>query len=356
MQYTFTKMMEIYDHLQDEESRSLFNARVAYLLNTLQGQDIDAATDEFLKIIEELYDNKDWHSSELEEKITSINPKGIIIFGCGHDGRMTYRLLTSWGYQVSYFCDNFRCGEVVEGKKVLSLGDVLKYYREYLIVISSSKFGKEMYIDLIQKSFPPEYILLPEYQIVWASRGKQYFDLFEPRENEIFIDAGAFDGQTILDFVKWSKGKYEKIYAFEAVDQFFQIANKNIEGLDRVKIFNYAVWDKQEQISFHEKGSASSYSDMGKIRANGMDLDSVIGSVEEVTFIKMDIEGSERRALEGAKKIIIKNHPRLAICIYHKPIDIIELPEYLLRLVPEYKFYIRHYGSHMGEEILYAVI
>lgn len=69
----------------------------------------------------------------------------------------------------------------------------------------------------------------------------------------------------------------------------------------------------------------------------------------------MDIEGSELKALEGAKATIMKNHPRLAICIYHKPMDVIEIPFYIQKLVPEYKFYIRHYASNMWETVLYAI-
>lgn len=70
----------------------------------------------------------------------------------------------------------------------------------------------------------------------------------------------------------------------------------------------------------------------------------------------MDVEGSELKALQGAKNTIINNRPRLAICIYHKPIDVIEIASYILELVPEYKFYIRHYTSHMWETVLYAVL
>ena len=87
----------------------------------------------------------------------------------------------------------------------------------------------------------------------------------------------------------------------------------------------------------------------------GVDIDSVVGD-DNVTFIKMDVEGSELKALEGAKNTIIRKHPRLAICIYHKAMDVIEIPSYILSLVPEYKFYIRHYNSHMWETVLYAEV
>ncbi len=68
----------------------------------------------------------------------------------------------------------------------------------------------------------------------------------------------------------------------------------------------------------------------------------------------MDVEGAELKSLIGAKNTIIKNKPRLAICVYHKPEDICEIPEYILSLVPEYKFYLRHYSSINWETVLYA--
>lgn len=77
---------------------------------------------------------------------------------------------------------------------------------------------------------------------------------------------------------------------------------------------------------------------------------------ETPTFIKMDIEGAELEALEGAKTTIVKNKPKLAICLYHKPDDLWKIPLYLKDLVPEYKFYIRHHGKVRWETVLYATI
>ena len=77
---------------------------------------------------------------------------------------------------------------------------------------------------------------------------------------------------------------------------------------------------------------------------------------EKITFIKMDIEGSELEALKGAKNIIKKDQPKLAICVYHKPEDIIDIPLYIKSLVPEYQLYLRHYSGMSGETVLYAVL
>ena len=72
------------------------------------------------------------------------------------------------------------------------------------------------------------------------------------------------------------------------------------------------------------------------------------------TFISMDIEGSEMFALKGMKEIIKNNHPKLAICVYHSPEHIWEIPLFLQSLVPEYKFYLRNYTSFSSETVLYA--
>ena len=95
-------------------------------------------------------------------------------------------------------------------------------------------------------------------------------------------------------------------------------------------------------------------------------LDSEIESVEtttidetlkqmniNATFIKMDIEGSELAALRGAEQLIRKNHPRLAVCIYHRSQDIVEIYQFLQQF--EYRFYLRQHAFSAEETVLYAV-
>ncbi len=84
-------------------------------------------------------------------------------------------------------------------------------------------------------------------------------------------------------------------------------------------------------------------------------LDDVLKG-ERVTFIKMDIEGSELAALKGAANTIRSQKPKLAICIYHSPQDMLNIPIYIKSLVPEYKIYIRHYTDMMLETVCYAVL
>lgn len=342
----FQKMNEIYEKLQDEESRKLFEARITYMFT--QNQDL------YMEDMFHIYD--DWEMlTELEDKINEVHPKGIIIFGCGYGGKGTRRILSFWGHQTAYFCDTYKAGQIVDDIEVLSVDTVARDCREYLVITSSFQYGEEMHQSLIQKGFPETNILLPHNGILMASRGVQYRDVFPPRKDEVYIDAGAFDGETIFDFCKWTSGKYKKIIAFEPISEMCEKIEAAISDrkLEKIQLINGATWDRQEKIKFADAGASSSVDETGSVAVQGVPIDSAVKD-EKVTFIKMDIEGSELKALKGARETILRNHPRLAICIYHKSMDIIEIPAYILSLMPEYKFYIRHYTSNMWETVLYA--
>ncbi|KKX99798.1 hypothetical protein VN21_17730 [Paraclostridium benzoelyticum] len=109
-------------------------------------------------------------------------------------------------------------------------------------------------------------------------------------------------------------------------------------------------------LKFNSTQNGSSYvSDNGNTEISIETLDQTLG-LKEITFIKMDIEGMELEALKGSKEIIKKHRPKLAISIYHKNDDLINIPIFIKNLVSEYKFYIRHYSIYPAETILYAVI
>ncbi len=343
----YQKMTEIYGCLQDEESKALFEARIGYLL--------DQDQESYMDIVFGLY--QDWYpSKELENKVSLLNPSGIIIFGCGCGGRRIQKMLSFWGIEVAFFCDNHRYGETVGGKDVLSIDRVIKEYKDYLVIIGSYEYADDMYHELVEKGFATANILLSENRLLMWARGNQYFDVFPPHKDEIFVDAGSFDGQTLVDFCKWANHGYKKIYAFERIKEMCEVIQQ--KEIPRIEICNNAVWDKEEKLFFKLEDTSSHINpkeNESGMCIQGVDIDSVVGD-DNVTFIKMDVEGSELKALEGAKNTIIRKHPRLAICIYHKAMDVIEIPSYILSLVPEYKFYIRHYNSHMWETVLYAEV
>jgi len=333
------QIKKINDAMLDKESRTLFEARIEYM--------ITRNADEFYKIIDTL--NKDWYCQELNKILGAISLDEIIVFGCGHDGKRTRRVLERCGYRPCYFCDsdNGKVGECIEGLKVISVEELIKEHINCLVILGSQQYAKEMYYILLSNKFPKERILNPKHKIIVAQWGKQYFDVFPAKENEVFVDGGGYNGDTIFDFLVWTKGRYSKIHVFEPIGKMCKLISERIaeEGIDGVAVHKNALWNKREKLYFIE-GDAGSYQDArGKLNVEGISIDEVIKE-DVVSYIKMDVEGCELRALKGASNTIKRNRPRLAICIYHKPEDIIDIPTFILDLVPEYKFYIRHYCSN----------
>ena len=101
-------------------------------------------------------------------------------------------------------------------------------------------------------------------------------------------------------------------------------------------------------------GSRITETTTGTVTIETAAIDEIVKD-DKVTFLKLDVEGAEMKALQGAKNTIMKNKPRLAVCIYHKPEDIIEIPAHLLSLNPDYYFYIRYYNFSYNETVLYAI-
>ncbi len=342
------KLNQVYNKLQDDESQMVFEARLKYIIN----RNVDAYED----VIAKLYSN--WRCVELEEKVQEMNPKGIVIYGCGHDGRRTKKHLDDWGYAVDYFCDrNNENVKLCEGIDVLSVDEMIEKHDRQLVIIASSNFGKEMYHNLIEKGFAREWILFNEHNNLIATHGKQYFDVLEAEDNEVFVDCGSFDGEDIINFLEWTKEKYDYVYSFEPMKNQYEEIVKRCEekNIGNISVMNNAVWNQKESLHFEEGGAGSYQLSKGKHIVEAISLDEVLYG-KRVTYIKMDIEGSEMKALEGAAETIRSNKPKLAICIYHKGEDICDIGAYILELVPEYKFKIRHYASNTWETVLYAYI
>ena len=184
----------------------------------------------------------------------------------------------------------------------------------------------------------------------------EYFpELMNISDNEIFVDCGAYDGDSIESFLDTVDGKYNKIFAFEADLFNCEEFKKKLMNRKNIILFQKAAWNGKAILHFSDRGNmTSSVNENGSIKIEADSIDNVLGC-EEVTFIKMDIEGAELNALKGAEKNIKQNKPKLAICAYHKETDLITLPQYILSLNPDYKLYLRHYGDLCTKLILYAI-
>jgi len=192
---------------------------------------------------------------------------------------------------------------------------------------------------------------------VW--RKDQYFPegIIKLSESEVFVDGGAYTGDTLLAFIRKAKNKYSKCYAFEPepgnAAKLQALAGR--QNFRDVSIIAKGLWSKADTLRFAaaegETGSAISETGGASIEADTID-----NLAPDATFIKLDVEGAELEALKGAAETIKRNRPKLAICLYHKPGDLFEIPLFVKSLAPEYKFFLRQHQPVACELVLYAVI
>ncbi len=174
-----------------------------------------------------------------------------------------------------------------------------------------------------------------------------YFDLdlINNNENEVLVDLGAYIGDTTLSFINNYGTNYKKIYCYEINKENFEYLKTNTKPYQNIELRLKGVSDKKETMYLKENGELSScqISKSGTIKIETITLDEDIK--EKITIIKSDIEGSEQKALKGAKNHIIKEHPKLLISIYHSNNDIWQIPKLIKEMDNSYKFYLRYHGG-----------
>lgn len=189
----------------------------------------------------------------------------------------------------------------------------------------------------------------------------QYFEskIISFSKEEVFIDCGAYQGDTIEQFNLITSAKFKKIYAFEPDRVNFEKLYKKCKEISAKKIECQpsGVYSYTGKVDFMETGDAiARIVDNDKtFSINVVSLDDFIGSKDIATFIKMDIEGAETDALLGAKEIIKKHKPKLAISIYHNATDLWKIPLLIKSLNPDYRIYLRHYSNEVMDTVCYAV-
>lgn len=187
----------------------------------------------------------------------------------------------------------------------------------------------------------------------------QYFnEVTASAEVETLVDCGAYDGDSIYDFINVFPD-YKRIYAIEPDSLNLEKLNNRIanEKIHDVVVIPKGVYKESTTLHFSSDNTSSHMDDMGDICVPTIALDELLRGCDNRIFIKMDIEGSEMDALEGAAHTITTKHPCLAICVYHKESDLIFIPQYIASLVESntYDYYIRFHGLQLTELVFYAV-
>ena len=179
--------------------------------------------------------------------------------------------------------------------------------------------------------------------------------LVEFHDNEVYVDGGAYDGDSVRMFINNVHGKYDRVLAFEPDPQTFQRLRKNLASLPRVEPLNFGLHSAKAELRFNNDGSRGAIiTDDGECKINVVALDDILAG-KRVTFIKMNIEGAELSALRGGAESIRHWHPRLAISAYHRPSDLWAVPFAFREIDPDYRLYLRQHDGGVIETVAYGV-
>lgn len=241
----------------------------------------------------------------------------------------------------------------------------MKYTRHYY---EDNKFK----IDLILNRLSDEkskkvYKAVIDYRTkrkpinLYDSEKDQYFPVdIVHLYSENFVDCGAYVGDTLQAFLDRTDN-FVNYYAFEADNEIadeFEKKIRTLDCLDKIHLYRIGVSDHKGIFRFStgtkDMDVDGHLSEDGDVQIPIDSLENILGD-KSVSFIKMDIEGEETRAINGAWNIIKEKRPKLAICIYHSCRDVVDIPYRIISEYEECDFYIRHYSKNALETVFYAI-
>lgn len=337
-------------------------------------------------------------SDTLWERLRSTE-KTVVMYGMGNGADKILAVCEHYGITVSDFfaSDGFVRGHSFHGKRVLSYSEVKeKYGADNIIVLLSfasslpdvlENFKRiaaecEMYAPDVpvcgDELFTYEYAsahadeIRAAYNLLADEESKRIFEytllykltgdisyLFDAesdkdevyrsllRADEIhtYADLGAYNGDTVRELMAYAPNLYE-VVAFEPDRRSFRKLSEFCESLTRPKVekINAAAWSCRATLTFGDEGNRNS-----GLFAKGKSVDVAALSLDEamdgrkVDYVKYDVEGCEREALEGSKNTVLSCKPRLLVSAYHRSEDIFALPLQISAMRPDYKLYLRRY-------------
>ena len=184
-------------------------------------------------------------------------------------------------------------------------------------------------------------------------------DLFTLCGVDSLLDCGAFDGDTIQQLLACGDPFTGEIHAIEADGVSFLRLQEFVARLpshtrNRLHLYKCAVGSERGFTFFEGNGTLTSKASQTGELVEMISIDELFAEIP-LAFIKMDIEGAECDALQGAAKVIQRDRPILAICVYHTQSDIWRIPLLVHEMLPEHKLYLRGYEGDGFQTVMYAV-
>lgn len=366
--YSFMEQArESYGLLQDDLSKKVFKARLAFDLESTMSNAMNLLGLNPGFRCEEAKQIADW-----KEDLQSLQRDNIrfVIYGTGGRGKQAAYTLFNENIDFFGFCgrkgpEGYQNGMLM-GKPVISPKQLIEHKADYYVAICADSFH-EIMDTLKENNFPEEHIL---HCFDYSANQKQYFEfpkLYHPKT--AFIDGGCLNCQDDYNFSAWCNDSYSYIIAFEPDPDNYKkrLDRLNNSPIRDLQIVEAGLSDVTGEVRFSSNSNGGSYimqanklpgsfsREKKQISIKTYALDELVDE-RKVGFIKLDIEGAEWEALHGAQKTIVRDKPLLALSVYHRNGDTLAFMTFLHKIVPEYRFWLRHYGPLHYETVLYASV
>ncbi|MEE0945892.1 MAG: FkbM family methyltransferase [Acutalibacteraceae bacterium] len=238
---------------------------------------------------------------------------------------------------------------VCEGE-IFNVEFAIKHKKQLEKVYSSlaDEISKKVFENTVYFKLTGDFKYLKEIE----TQRSEVFDVLSLK-GERFLDLGAFNGDTVEEFLLYDK-QYKSITALEPDSRNFRKLKDNTKDIKNVTLINAAV-DSSEGTVLISKNKGRGNKQSGKtVEIPCVSVDG-IAVAEPFTFIKMDVEGNEAKAIEGAKKAIGQK-PKMHIAAYHRSEDIFSIPIKVLEINPDYKIYMRKHRAIPAWDINYIFV
>ena len=333
----------------------------------------------------------------------SETKKPIIMYGMGDGAEKILAVMERYGITPADFMasDEFVRGHSFKGHRVKKLSEIEELYKDFIVVICFGTALPEVMENIMRISekyetvapdvpvigeglFDSDYVSDHEFEIMrlkmiladdksrdcldsimkyrisgdlgtlreCETPKSEMTEMLEINGTETYVDLGAYDGDTVEEFLKYTGKRFQKIYALEPDRRSFTKLRRRLYYISSALLDarNAAAWNENTTLMFYNKaGRSSSFTANISAQTKGRGYETQAITVDSLldgkpaTLIKYDVEGSEREALLGSEQTIRMYRPRLVVSLYHRVGDIIELPLLVHELNPDYRLFMRHH-------------
>lgn len=204
----------------------------------------------------------------------------------------------------------------------------------------ADEISKEVMLDFLRFEFSGElkYLFRSE-----TAKDEAFNKILKLGEKESYLDLGAYRGDTIVEFLNYTNGKYKSITALEPDEKTFHKLTQSIDGRENITAIQKCIWSSNGFVNFDKSVSrGSAVNSQGTKSVESVTVDS-LQNIDITTYLKADVEGCEAQMLYGGFDTLRRHKPKLNIAAYHTSYDFFRLALRIKEINPEYKIFLRHH-------------